>query len=101
MPGMPGIIGSTGWDRSSAWIWAFSSTHSTTARSGWVVIEADHVDDLLHEQRVGGQLEPVLDVRFEVEPLPDPPDRGLAQAAALRHRRPRPVGGVLRQLLQG
>jgi len=32
--GMPGIIGSTGWDRSSAWIWLFSSTHSTTARSG-------------------------------------------------------------------
>src|SRR5580704_17252559 len=31
---MPGIIGSTGWDRSSAWIWLFSSTHSTTAFSG-------------------------------------------------------------------
>jgi myo-inositol-1(or 4)-monophosphatase len=31
---MPGIIGSTGWDRSSAWIWLFSSTHSTTALSG-------------------------------------------------------------------
>ena len=32
--GMPGIIGSTGWERSSAWIWDFSSTHSTKARSG-------------------------------------------------------------------
>src|SRR5450631_4222364 len=31
---MPGIIGSTGDDRSSAWIWLFSSTHSTTAFSG-------------------------------------------------------------------
>src|SRR5215472_13957674 len=31
---MPGIIGSTGWDRSSAWIWLFSSSHNTTARSG-------------------------------------------------------------------
>src|SRR5215467_8374689 len=31
---MPGIIGSTGRDRSSAWIWLFSSTHSTTAFSG-------------------------------------------------------------------
>src|SRR5450755_4245037 len=31
---MPGIIGSTGWERSSAWIWLFSSTHSTTAFSG-------------------------------------------------------------------
>ena len=32
--GTPGIIGSTGWDRSSAWMPDFSSTHSTTARSG-------------------------------------------------------------------
>src|SRR5918995_1448334 len=31
---MPGIIGSTGWDRSSACTWDFSSTHSTSARSG-------------------------------------------------------------------
>ena len=28
------IIGSTGWDRSRAWIWDFSSAHNTTARSG-------------------------------------------------------------------
>jgi hypothetical protein len=32
--GMPGIIGSTGCDRSSAWTWLFSSVHSTTALSG-------------------------------------------------------------------
>jgi hypothetical protein len=31
---MPGIIGSTGWDRLNAWIWDFSSTANTTARSG-------------------------------------------------------------------
>jgi hypothetical protein len=31
---VPGIIGITGWDRSSAWTWVFSSTHSTSARSG-------------------------------------------------------------------
>src|SRR3954452_7163743 len=31
---MPGIIGNTGAERSSAWIWAFSSTHSTNAFSG-------------------------------------------------------------------
>jgi hypothetical protein len=31
---MPGIIGSTGWDRSKACTCVFSSTHSTTARSG-------------------------------------------------------------------
>src|ERR1035441_4696059 len=32
--GTPGIIGGTGWDRSSAWMPGFSSTHSTTALSG-------------------------------------------------------------------
>jgi hypothetical protein len=32
--GMPGIIGSTGWDRSSTRIPLFSSTQSTTAFSG-------------------------------------------------------------------
>src|SRR4029453_12858100 len=30
----PGIIGSTGWDPARAWIWDFSSTDSTSARSG-------------------------------------------------------------------
>src|SRR5207302_10203531 len=29
-----GAIGSTGWVRSRAWTWGFSSTHSTTALSG-------------------------------------------------------------------
>ena len=32
--GIPGIIGNTGADRSSAWIWDFSSTQSTSAFSG-------------------------------------------------------------------
>ena len=40
-----------------------------------VVVETDHVDDLLHEQRVGGQLEPILQVGFEIELSPDPADR--------------------------
>ncbi len=31
---LPGRIGSSGWLRSRAWIWAFSSTHSTSALSG-------------------------------------------------------------------
>jgi hypothetical protein len=35
LSGMPGSIGRTGWDRSSACTWDFSSTHSTSARSGW------------------------------------------------------------------
>ena len=32
--GTPGINGKTGAERSSAWIWDFSSTQSTTAASG-------------------------------------------------------------------
>src|SRR3954447_24813902 len=32
--GIPGIIGKTGCSRSSAWIWLFSSTLSTSARLG-------------------------------------------------------------------
>ena len=32
--GVPGSIGNTGWVRFKAWIWVFSSTQSTNARSG-------------------------------------------------------------------
>ncbi len=53
-----------------------------------VVVEADDVDDLLHEQRVGAQLEPVDEVRLEAELAPDPADRGLRKAAAAGHRGP-------------
>ncbi len=49
---MPGIIGCTGWERSSAWIWLFSPTQSTTARSGGLWAQADDVDDLVDELRV-------------------------------------------------
>ena len=45
-----------------------------------VVVQADDIDDLLHEERVGGQLEGVLQVRLEVKLLPDPPDGGLRTA---------------------
>ena len=45
---------------------------------GRVQVEPDDVVDLLHEQRVVGQLEPVGAVRLELERLPDPPDRRLA-----------------------
>ena len=38
---------------------------------------------------------------LEIELPPDPPDRGLAQPAALCHRGPRPVRGVSRGFLQG
>src|ERR1039458_8332087 len=146
---MPGIIGSTGWDRSSAWIWDFSSTHSTTALSGglWYrpttsttfsmnsgsveilnpsvrcglrsnlrqirpMVDLDRALRLAHKVRDqggasfavssfrSGDLDPVGQVRLEVELAPDPPDGGPGQAAAPGHRGPGPVRGVLRGLLQ-
>ena len=77
---MPGIIGSTGWDRSSAWIWLFSSTHSTTAFSGglWYSpttsttfsTNSGSVDSLKVSCRCG----------LRSNSLPDPPDGRLATA---------------------
>ena len=65
------------------------------------VTATDDIDALLSEQRVRSQLEPVAQMRFEIELPPDPPDRGPAQPTALCHRGQRPVRGVLRSLLQG
>ncbi len=67
---------------------------------GWVQVEPDDVVDLLHEQWIGGQLEPTGAMRLEFERLPDPADRGPAQSTALGHLRSRPARGVGRQRLQ-
>ncbi len=67
---------------------------------GRVEVEPHDVVDLLHEQRVVGELEPVLSVGLEVEGPPDPPDRRAREPAALGHLRPRPVRGVARCRLQ-
>ena len=61
---------------------------------GRVQVEPDDVIDLLHEQRVVGQLEVLAAMRLQLKGLPDPPDRGLGQPAALGHRFARPVRGV-------
>ena len=42
---------------------------------GRVQVQADDVVDLLHEQRVGGQLERLSAVRLELKRPPDPADR--------------------------
>jgi hypothetical protein len=76
---MPGIIGRTGWERSSAWIWDFFVHAQHHRPLGRVVIQPDDIDDLLDKQRIGGQLEGVGQVRLEAEVPPDPPDRRLAQ----------------------
>ena len=39
------------------------------------MVQANDIDDFGHELRIGGELEPVDQVRFEIKPAPDPPDR--------------------------
>jgi hypothetical protein len=50
---------SSGWVRSNACTWLFSSTHSTNALSGGfrIRVEPDHIAQLLDEERIGRQLE--------------------------------------------
>ena len=67
---------------------------------GRIQVQPDHIVDLLHEQRIGGQLERIGQVRFKVESLPDPADSGPGQAGTFRHGCPRPVGRVIRRFLQ-
>jgi putative transposase len=68
---------------------------------GRVQIQADDVVDLVHEQRVVGELERVRAVRLEIKRPPDPPDRRRRQPRPLGHLRARPVRRVLRCGLQG
>ena len=49
VPARPFFNGNDGWVRSSAWIWDFSSMHSTTARSGGFRYQPDHIDQLVFE----------------------------------------------------
>ncbi len=67
---------------------------------GRIEIQPDDVVDLVDELRIVGQFEPVSAVRFEVEGLPDPPNRGLGQSAAFGHLCPRPVRRVRRRRFQ-
>lgn len=64
------------------------------------MIQADDVDDLRDELRVGGELEGILQVRLEIELLPDPPDGGLRQPGAGRHGGTRPVRVLARSGFQ-
>jgi hypothetical protein len=61
-----------------------------------MVVQADDIDDLRDELRVGGDLAGVLEMGLEVELLPDPPDGALRQPGVLRHRGPRSVGVLAR-----
>ena len=63
-------------------------------------IEAYDVADLVHEERVAGELEGLRAVRLHAEGRPYPPDRRVRQPALPGHRTERPVGRVGRRRLQ-
>ena len=63
-------------------------------------IEAYDVADLVHEQRIAGELEGLRAVRLHAEGRPYPPDRRMRQPALPGHRTERPVGRVGRRRLQ-
>lgn len=41
----------------------------------WIMLQTNNIDDLVDELRIRGELEPVRQMRFQVELAPDPPDR--------------------------
>ena len=65
--GMPGIIGSAGWERASACPLGFLIHAQRNGGLRGVQVEPDDVVDLLHEQRVGGQFEPLGAVRLHAQ----------------------------------
>jgi hypothetical protein len=61
--------------------------HAQHDRGVWrVQVQAHHVVHLVHEQRIGRQLEGVDQVRLEAEAPPDPPDRRFRQPRLLSHQ---------------
>ena len=91
--GCPGRIGSSGCVRSRAWIWDFSSTHSTNARSGGSRYRP-RCRGPFDEQRIRRELECLRAVRLQPEGAPDARHRALTQPAARRHAARTPVGRV-------
>ncbi len=63
-------------------------------------VEPDHVLDLVHEQRILGQLPRRTAMRLQTERVPDPGHRSLGQSGLRGHRPGRPVSGVGRGRLQ-
>ena len=79
VPALPGLSGRPGWVRSSAWIWDFSSTESTSAWRGRIDVEADDVRELGGELGVARALEGADAVRLQPVRRPDPLHRAQGQ----------------------
>src|ERR1700678_3917019 len=66
----------------------------------WVEVKADHVADLVDEERIGRKLERLLPVGFKAECPPDPMNGVVGQSKALAERAGAPLRRVLRLALQ-
>ena len=78
----------------------------TSSRRAYVTngrrhVQPDDVAPLLHEERVGGRLERLAEVRLQPGGAPEARDGGLGQAQFARQTARAPVGGVLGPGLRG
>jgi len=64
-------------------------------------IEADDIAHLFDEERVGGQLEPLLAMGLDPKGRPDAMDGGFGELRVGGERSARPVGAIFRLCLQG
>src|SRR6185312_12395823 len=101
VPARPFFIGRPGWLRSSAWIWLFSSTDSTSALAGGLRVKADDIDQLGGEVGVARQFEAFDPMRLQPVCLPDPLHRGGADAERLGQHARAPVCRRRRPLMEG
>ncbi len=72
---MPGIIGSTGWERFECLHLALLVHTEDNGMLGRIMVKANNIDNLVHELRIRGQRETVGQMRCEFELAPDPADR--------------------------
>jgi hypothetical protein len=75
--------------------------HSTTASFGGFQVQADHVDQLVLELWVVGQLEGLHPMRLEPAGIPDPLHRRQADTDPIGNGATRPVGVTLGLGVQG
>ena len=72
-------MGSSGCERSSAWICVFSSAHNTQRLVGRMQVQAHDVPHFFNEQRVLGELARLGPVRLQNKRTPDAAHRALAR----------------------
>jgi hypothetical protein len=66
-----------------------------------IEIEADDIAQLFDEERISGQLEPLLGMRLDPKGSPDTMDGGFGEPRFGGERLSRPDGAIFRLCLQG